>query len=239
MQLKAIKQITGIIRLRSGLHIGAGKDTVEIGGLDQPIIKHPVTGAPYIPGSSLKGKMRALLETSVFFQNPGTNASILGLDKTGKVNGEPCGCGKKDCPACTLFGAHKAPKECDPDLGPTRILVRDANLTQESEEQFKSGRLPMEVKYENIINRIQGVAEHPRPLERVPAGTSFTLTIALKVFDTDVESELLKHVWQGLKLIEMDALGGGGSRGSGQVSFEDLQLDGMPVDLHAVAVFEK
>ena len=97
----------------------------------------------------------------------------------------------------------------------------------------------MEVKYENIINRIQGVAEHPRPLERVPAGTSFTLTIALKVFDNDVESELLKHVWQGLKLIEMDALGGGGSRGSGQVSFEDLQLDGMPVDLHAVAVFEK
>ncbi|MFC2480661.1 MAG: hypothetical protein ACFNUE_06445 [Bacteroides sp.] len=54
-----------------------------------------------------------------------------------------------------------------------------------------------------------------------------------------MESELLKHVWQGLKLIEMDALGGGGSRGSGQVSFEDLQLDGMPVDLHAVAVFEK
>mgnify|MGYP000364763109 CR=1 FL=1 len=231
MQLKAIKQITGIIRLRSGLHIGAGKDTVEIGGLDQPIIKHPVTGAPYIPGSSLKGKMRALLETSIFMQREQTKAAVMG--------GKPCNCGKKDCPACKLFGAHNDPKHCDPDLGPTRILVRDANLTQESEEQFKSGRLPMEVKYENIINRIQGVAEHPRPLERVPAGTSFTLTIALKVFDNDVESELLKHVWQGLKLIEMDALGGGGSRGSGQVSFADLQLDGMPVDLHAVAVFEK
>lgn len=231
MQLKTIRQITGIIRLRSGLHIGAGKDTVEIGGLDQPIIKHPVTGAPYIPGSSLKGKMRALLETSIFADNPETSASILA--------GKPCECGKKDCPACTLFGSHQAPQKCDSDLGPTRILVRDANLTPESEEQFKNGRLPMEIKYENIINRVQGVAQHPRPLERVPAGTSFVLTIALKVFDIDTDKNLLKHVWQGLKLIEMDALGGGGSRGNGQVSFEQLQIDGESVDLSAVAVFEK
>ncbi len=232
MQLTAIKQITGIIRLVSGLHIGAGKDSVEIGGLDQPIIKHPITGAPYIPGSSLKGKMRALLETSVFFDNPKTQQSVLA--------GKPCECGEKDCPACTLFGSHQAPQKCDPDLGPTRILVRDANLTPESEEQFKNGRLPMEIKYENIINRVQGVAEHPRPLERIPAGTTFVLDIALKVFDGDEVEKLLEYVWQGLKLIEMDALGGGGSRGNGQVRFEELKLDGEPVPpLDTVAIFDK
>lgn len=231
MQLTTIRQITGIIRLRSGLHIGAGRDTVEIGGLDQPIIKHPITGAPYIPGSSLKGKMRALLETSIFFKNQGTQDSVL--------KGKPCECGKKDCPACTLFGSHQAPQKCDPDLGPTRILVRDANLTPEYEEHFKNGRLPMEIKYENIINRVQGVAEHPRPLERIPAGTEFILSMALKVYDGDRAEELLRHVWQGLKLVEMDALGGGGSRGSGQVRFEDLRLDGEAVDLETVAVFER
>ena len=229
MQLKAIRQITGVIHLRSGLHIGAGKDTVEIGGLDQPIIKHPVSGAPYIPGSSLKGKMRALLETSIFSANPDTRTSVLA--------GKPCECGKKGCPACTLFGSHNAPQKCDPDLGPTRILVRDANLTPECEEQFKNGRLPMEIKYENIINRVQGVAEHPRPLERVPAGTAFVLNIALKVYDGDRAEDLLQHVWQGLKLIEMDALGGGGSRGNGQVRFGELQVDGEAVDLDKVAVF--
>lgn len=230
MQLIAIKQITGTILLRSGLHIGAGRDTVEIGGLDQPIIKHPVSGAPYIPGSSLKGKMRALLETSIFFTRPDTQKSVL--------EGKPCECGRKDCPVCTLFGSHQAPKDCDPDLGPTRILVRDANLTPECEEQFKNGRLPMEVKYENIINRVQGVAEHPRPLERIPAGTAFVLSMALKVFDGDKAEELLQHVWQGLKLVEMDALGGGGSRGNGQVRFEELKLDGEAVDLDKVAVFD-
>ncbi len=101
----------------------------------------------------------------------------------------------------------------------------------------------MEIKYENTINRVQGVAANPRPLERVPAGTTFALTIALKVFDSDMENgahkKLLGHVWQGLKLIEMDALGGGGSRGNGQVSFENLQMDGASVDWDKVAVFEK
>ena len=82
MRLVAIKNITGVIRLRSGLHIGASKDNIEIGGMDQPIIKDPITSAPYIPGSSLKGKLRSLLETSVFMKNPDTRKSV--------VDGKPC-----------------------------------------------------------------------------------------------------------------------------------------------------
>ena len=64
MNLKLIdrKLITANIVLESGLHIGAGKDAIEIGGIDNPILKHPLTDEPYIPGSSIKGKLRSLLE---------------------------------------------------------------------------------------------------------------------------------------------------------------------------------
>lgn len=228
MRLVAIKNITGVIRLRSGLHIGAGKDTVEIGGMDQPIIRDPVSRAPYIPGSSLKGKMRSLLETSVFMQNPDTRKSVM--------DGYPCKCGKKTCPACTIFGSHAAPKDCDDDLGPSRLLVRDACLTDTYRELFANGLLPMESKTENIIHRVKGVAEHPRPLERVPAGTCFGLCMAFRVYEGDSDA-LLDYVWKGLKLIELDALGGGGSRGSGQVVFENLQADGQPVSLEGIRAF--
>ncbi len=225
MKLTAIRNIRGTIRLLSGLHIGAGKDSVEIGGLDQPIIKHPVTGAPYIPGSSLKGKLRCMLETSIFMSRPETRAAV--------TKGSPCDCGKEGCPACTIFGTHK---NTDSTLGPTRLLVRDALLTREYQDLFDEGHLPMEIKYENSIHRVKGTAENPRPLERVPAGSCFTLNMSFRVYDGD-DASLIDNVLKGLKLLEMDALGGGGSRGNGQVAFEDLTLDGKPVDLKDIKVF--
>lgn len=96
MQLQSIRTLTGRIRLRTGLHIGAGKDTVEIGGLDQPIVKDPLTGAPYIPGSSIKGKMRSLLEVGIGMgENDDTKKFVLA--------GKPCGCGK---PTCRIVKSH-------------------------------------------------------------------------------------------------------------------------------------
>lgn len=228
MRLVAIKNITGVICLRSGLHIGASKDNIEIGGLDQPIIKDPITMAPYIPGSSLKGKLRSILETSVLMKNPDTRNFV--------VQGKPCACGKRDCPACTIFGFSAAARKEDEENGPSRLLVRDAPLTDDYKKLFVSGLLPMEVKTENFIHRVKGVADHPRPLERVPAGTCFTLNMAFRVYEGDSE-ELLNYIWKGLKMIQLDALGGGGSRGSGQVVFENLQVDGKPVDLEGIRAF--
>lgn len=223
MRLIAIRQIKARIRLRSGLHIGAGKDSVEIGGLDQPIIKNPLTREPYIPGSSLRGKMRSMLETSIFMDNPDTRAAVM--------EGKPCGCGKKGCPACTIFGAHSPESEA----GVSRLIVRDAELTDEYRELFRSGRLPMEIKSENSIHRLKGIAENPRPLERVPAGTCFAMEMALRVYEGDTE-ELLRVVLKGLKLLEMDAIGGGSSRGNGQIAIEDLSVDGEPVVLESVSL---
>lgn len=219
MKLCAIHAITGVIYLQSGLHIGAGKDTVEIGGLDQPIVKNPLSGEPYIPGSSLKGKMRSLLETAVFMGRSAETRKAVS-------DGKPCSCGHRSCPICALFGAHKAPQDCDPDLGPTRMLVRDCELIPECRQLFASGHLTMEIKHENTIHRVKGVAEHPRPLERVPAGVSFTLNIALKRYEGD-DPELMDIIFKGLQLVELDALGGCSSRGCGQVAFKNIMVDGV------------
>lgn len=216
MKLEKIRTITGRIQVVTGLHIGASNENIEIGGLDNPIIKDPLPGskAPYIPGSSLKGKLRSLIEI-----------------KEGRYekSGKPCDCGKKDCPVCVVFGTSAAKRP--EDLGPTRIVVRDAHLSMYKADEtdkswhdkFNEGELPMEIKYENAINRITGVA-NPRPLERVPGGVEFDFNISFKKFESD-EDIFFNTVLKGMKLLELDALGGAGSRGCGQIKFIDVSID--------------
>jgi len=212
MKLEKMRTIKGKIKVLTGLHIGASSENIEIGGLDNPIIKDPLPGsnAPYIPGSSLKGKMRSLIEIKEGRFVP-----------DGKRKGDPCNCGKSDCPVCPVFGTSAANRP--EDLGPTRIVVRDAHFSPEWDERFKKGDLPMEIKYENAINRITGVA-NPRPLERVPAGVEFDLNIAFKVFEGDPE-DYFTTVLKAMRLLELDALGGSGSRGCGQIKFVDITVD--------------
>jgi CRISPR-associated protein Csm3 len=213
MKLKNVRTIRGGIRVITGLHIGASSETIEIGGLDNPVIKDPLPGsnAPYIPGSSLKGKLRSLIEIKEGRFVP-----------SGRLKGNPCDCGKKECPVCPVFGtsAAKHPE----DLGPTRIVVRDAHLSSEWSDKFKEGDLPMEIKYENTINRITGVA-NPRPLERVPASVEFDFNISFKVFEGDPE-DYFTTVLKGMRMLELDALGGSGSRGCGQIKFVNITIDG-------------
>jgi len=218
MKLIHIFDIRGQILTQTGLHIGGGKDSIQIGGMDQPIIKHPINGQPYIPGSSLKGKMRSMLET-VFFAHL--------IETNGKNEGMPI---KVDCSVSRLFGTSN--DENSPEMGPTRIAMRDAYLSERDCADFEEGNLVMEEKFEVAIDRIRGTAMRsgPRPLERVPSGVKFDLNIALKQYEGDGE-ELLDLVKKGLRLIELDGLGGGISRGSGQVSFENLKIDGQSFEL--------
>lgn len=218
MKINGYKKITGRIECITGLHIGGSADQIDIGGVDLPIIKHPITAEPYIPGSSLKGKMRSQLEK-----------------RAGKVNerGEPCGCGKSDCMICKVFGAHMNTRH---DLGGTRLLVRDAQLSEETRSEYGSivkekGVSYLDKKIENIINRKTGTAEHPRSQERVPAGAKFDLELVLQVYDTDNEDELVDFVKNGLKEVENTYIGGYGSRGCGQVKFRDLKLDSNEITL--------
>ncbi len=213
MKLDKVRTVTGQIRVITGLHIGTSNENIEIGGLDNPIIKDPLrdSNAPYIPGSSLKGKLRSLIEIK--------QGRFV---KQGRLKGNPCDCGQKNCPVCAVFGTSAANRP--EDLGPTRIVVRDAHLSEKWRDRFQKGELPMEVKYENAINRITGVA-NPRPLERVPASVEFDFNIAFKVFENDPES-YFDTLLQAMRLLESDALGGAGSRGCGQIQFINVTIDG-------------
>lgn len=206
-----IKKIRGKIYLKTGLHIGGGTEGIEIGGIDNPVIKDPKTGYPYIPGSSLKGKIRSLLE--------------LHEDKFDKQKGGPCNCG--DCKICKTFGNTNK----DSKVGVTRAIFRDAFLDDESIELLKQRNiLATEAKMENTIDRIKGRALNPRQSERVIAGLSFNFEIAVRIFKEDGDGkEITDLLQEGLKLLEKDALGGSGSRGYGKIQFKDLYLDDEPL----------
>jgi CRISPR type III-A/MTUBE-associated RAMP protein Csm3 len=222
MLLKEIKQLKGEIHCQTGLHIGASNDLVEIGGIDLPVIKHPITREPYIPGSSLKGKMRHMLEKKL---------GRFGQDRYGALS-QPCGCGK--CIVCKLFGAHQNVRH---GLGPTRLIVRDCELTEKTREEYnrillEKSQSYLEVKTENVINRASNTAEHPRYQERVPSGTRFGLDIAVQIYDVDDEEEMMENIKTAMRLVEQTYLGGYGSRGSGKVAFENMTLDGQPFNLY-------
>ncbi len=214
MKLKTMRFINGQIRVITGLHIGASNATIEIGGLDNPIIKEPINQAPYIPGSSLKGKLRSLIETK--------EGKYV---KDGKKIGHPCDCGKKECSICAMFGVSDIKKRSE-DLGPTRIVVRDAHLSATWKDLFEKGDMPLEIKYENMINRITGEA-NPRPIERVPASVEFDFEIAVKVFQGDESENYFDTLIEAMCLLEKDALGGSGSRGCGQIKFINVKIDGI------------
>ena len=199
--------LAGKIRVETGLHVGGSTDSLEIGGMDNPIIRFPHTNEPYIPGSSLRGKMRSLSEWH-----------FGRLDREGKVHV----CQESDCEICRVFGSTKEAM----DRGPTRLLVRDAVLTEVSREKFRSGIPVVEEKSENSINRITARA-NPRPIERVLPGIEVEFEMVYKVFDTGDGGELDRKYYRevvlgSLVLLEADYLGGGGSRGSGKISFRDL-----------------
>jgi len=223
--LKTIK-VTGTVTVQTGLHIGGSQETMEISGLDNPIIKNPANAEPYIPGSSLKGRMRSLAEW-YFAEVPeqGDVTKPRADSKTGRVFGLPAKEPDKTSPA-----------ERDAyQRGPTRLVVRDAPLSNKSRDAFKNGQPLTEVKSENSINRLSSMA-NPRPMERVLPGVEFDLELLYRVFDVDgdggAEDEQLfeEVVLTALALVEADALGGGGSRGNGKVAFNIL-VDGQEKSL--------
>ncbi len=224
MKLTRIAKITGEIELLSGLHIGSGNTEMHIGGTDNPVIKNPITQEPYIPGSSLKGKMRSLLEWRAGVVAL-TNGKPLSFSHIARLAGDQIDKGKT---ILKLFGG--APEGSNQDeklvaeIGPTRLAFWDCNLKPEwVAEMNRKNLLLTETKMENTIDRIRGVAEHPRNTERVPASAVFNFQLTLKIHD---DEDLLNTVLVGLRLLELGGLGGSGSRGYGKLRFRKLTQDG-------------
>lgn len=203
--------LQGKIECLTGLHVGGGKDKMEIGGVDSPVVRDPNSRYPYIPGSSLKGKMRMLLEFS---------EGKAGLpDKEGKPNGKPHSCDSPECPVCRVFGSSAEGRKC----GPTRLMVRDAypdEPTQKLWEGLDSELLYTELKSENFLDRLTSAA-NPRFIERVVKGSKFDLDMVFGVYQVDEYDDLafFPHILTALWLLEHSALGGSGTRGYGRVRF--------------------
>lgn len=220
MQLMSIKEIKGRIILKSGLHIGAGDTEMHIGGTDNPVLKHPITQDPYIPGSSLKGKVRSLLEmeSGLMGMTDGKPLQAKDLNRHGLTEAKKEKCLK----ILKIFGSSGSDAEAiaENNIGPTRVSFSDCSLNDEWRKKAAGNRGNLfEVKSENSINRIMGTARDPRFVERVVAGAEFNFSVSLKLLGDD-EKDLFNYLLGGLKLLEMDALGGSGSRGYGRIEFQ-------------------
>jgi CRISPR-associated protein Csm3 len=206
----------------TGMHIGGSETGIEIGGVDKTVIRDRLTNRPYIPGSSLRGKMRSLLE------------KYGGLKQNQRIGqGYIHSCDRIDeyatCSVCQVFGV---PGERDFSL-PTRLVVRDVLMTDESAAQLNATErtdLPFtEVKTEVSIDRVTSAA-NPRQMERVPAGVHFgPAEMVYSIYsgagcDPRQDVARLKTIVEGLQLLEDDYLGGLGSRGSGKVRLKNFDV---------------
>lgn len=230
MKLVNSHTISGHIEVLTGLHIGAGKDAIEIGGVDNPVVKNPYTQEPYIPGSSLKGKLRCLLEW--------VTGKIERDGKTWEGGNERDASRLASDPVLRIFGTTNPNWKA----GPTRLSVRDAYLNENWKNGIIGRGLPFtEEKFENNIDRIQGKAGVGiRKTERVPSGALFDFQMGYRVFDMgdggQMDEENLSVLLQTMRLLESDALGGSGSRGYGRVKFSALGLDGKDIQAKFEAI---
>ncbi|HEY7338216.1 MAG TPA: type III-A CRISPR-associated RAMP protein Csm3 [Bryobacteraceae bacterium] len=229
-QLKLVGKLilSADLHCETGLHIGAGKGSLEIGGADNPVVKDAF-GLPYIPGSSLRGKLRSLLENSMGLTSP---SDLVYLSKR---RGQEVRIHQSDRPddeICLLFGRNPGRMERvegepleSATASPARLTVYDSPLDPESITPQMRENLDdeiTEVKSENAIDRITSQS-NPRTLERVPARARFRVRMVLDVL-CDEDKALAPRLLEGLRLLEDDALGGGGSRGSGRVRFSNVKL---------------
>jgi len=210
--------IKGEIKALTGLHIGGSKTALDIGGIDLNVIK-TAAGVPYIPGSSLKGKLRAMLA-----REEGSKELQTDSDTIKEIFGE-------------------SPTKENPEGRITRLIVRDAFLyIDHFEKEKENGEFTeleldyTEGKWENTINRKTGTAGNPRQIERVPAGAIFKFELIYDIYDDvlkDHSDELnlstienLKHIKEikkAMRLLEDDYLGGSGSRGYGKIEFLNVK----------------
>ena len=202
--------IKGEIICQTGLHVGGSNDNIDIGGSDNVVIRDSVSDSPFIPGSSLKGKLRSLLELN----DAASAQSVI------KNEGKPATDG--ECVATQIFGV--AADQGKGLKSPTRLIVRDSFPTDASLELWDSQKEIIrgtELKYENNLNRINSSAT-PRNIERVPKGSAFNFEMIFSVYEDDPAN--ISSVFEAMALLEDNYLGGSGSRGFGKVTFENIKV---------------
>lgn len=196
-------EITGTLEVLTGMHIGGSSAFAAIGAVDSPVVRDTFSDQPMIPGSSLKGKMRALLAQKY---------------NDRKHLPDSYSCEDDDPRILRLFGSAKKNQ-----IQRSRVLFRDMMLSNMKELREYGLNSATEVKFENTISRMTAIA-NPRQIERVIPRTKFDLSIVYNVQEADEVIPDLQLLAEGMQLLGFDYLGGHGSRGYGKVKFSDLQL---------------
>ncbi len=226
--------IEGEIEVLTGLHVGGSSTGLSIGGADKVVVRNPVTNLPYIPGSSLKGKMRSLLEKSLGLVK--LEPKVKEENGKKKVDWSGKLCSDPDEEVTQLFGFPADESKTSSHHAPTRLIVRDCDLlnNDELERLENTDMYCTEIKTEVSIDRLTAKA-NPRNFERVPAGARFSLNLVVDIYNVDLESDaqesqegngqgrdvsFMKLLSHALKLVEDDYLGGQGTRGYGRVKFQ-------------------
>ena len=160
-------EISGTIVLKSGMHIGTTEAFAAIGAIDSPVARDPISGLPYLPGSSLKGKMRSLLGKAY-----NEKVRIKTRDEDDERITRVFGCGKN--------------QEGNPQ--PSRLIFSDAVLNNADELKALGLSSFTEAKEENTINPLTATA-NPRQIERVVRGSAFPLSMIYNVMDIDTLKE--------------------------------------------------
>ena len=204
VQLLGKLVIQAILEVKTGLHIGGSSDYAPIGAVDSVFVRDPMTKQPVIPGSSVKGKMRTLLAKA----------------RDGKsILPEPS---EDEMVVRRLFGSSS-----DENVLLSRLQFSDCFVTKAAEKKFSAidtDTYMGEVKFENVINRATGVA-NPRQIERVPRGMTFDFELVYNIESEEELAEDMKVLADGFRLLQLDYLGGHGSRGYGRVSFSDFYVE--------------
>jgi len=227
-----MREIRSKLKVVTGLHIGADKSSMSIGGVDSPVMKRKVfcnengevgffensreITEPFIPGSSLKGKIRFLLEHYFQLVNFAGDGRVVDSKST-------YGNAKKRDLLVKLFG-ESADKKTSSKI--TRFVFRDSFITKDVRKAYLENRIDLtEEKYENVIDRKTGTTKQRglRQIERVVSSVEFDFSVTIRTFKGDDEKLFEDVLKLGLKLLELDALGGSGSRGYGKVEFINIK----------------
>jgi CRISPR-associated protein Csm3 len=216
VQLELIGAVTLEFSLEtSGLLIRSGKAKEILGAADiQPLtihrpyeIKYDETNkrvyhleVPYIPASSLKGRMRSLLELAFNLPLHTTDGKIyLHMRVAGQKVEDP----DPYCPIDNVFGSPAIDFNRLSDQGvdylfncwaPTRAIFRDLYPSERYIKELCKSKGDcsyitlddfVEEKWENRIDRVTSTAD-PRNLLRLRPGVEFSGGITFLVFDLDV-----------------------------------------------------
>jgi CRISPR-associated protein Csm3 len=241
--------LSGEILCKTGLHIGGSTTGIEIGGVENPVIKNPATDMPYIPGSSLKGKLRSISEWKLGLVETQSkhndkyfayDCKVLEHEENFYTSPQEKKKWQNAKILGKLYGAATDDEKIKELVGPSRLTVRDAFPSEQTIidwETWMGENVFTEIKTENTLDRVTSEA-NPRPLERVPAGSIFNFSMIIDIYSPS-DKLIITELFSSMNLLENSSLGGSGSRGSGQIYFQKIFCSWRPVSYYLTGQGEK